>query len=248
MDSTTETISFKELLATLPRGEPVSTAALAKHGVSAFRASKLARSGWLVHLGRGVYMLPGDTLTRDGSLAFLSSQIAGLHVGSKTALAWRGVRQNVAFREVVSLWGDKAKRLPDWFTMRFQAHYQATRLFDDKLPANRGLQPLPAGDPRVLVSVPERAMLELFSDIGKQQSLVEARDLVESLSGLREKVLDGLLRHTTRIKVVRVAAAFAAEMKLPWAHVAARHSKRVGGGKRWVAVGRTGERLDLRHP
>lgn len=100
----------------------------------------------------------------------------------------------------------------------------------------------------MLVSVPERAMLELFSDIGKQQSLVEARDLVESLSGVREKVLDELLRHTTRIKVVRVAAAFAAEMKLPWAPVAARHAERVGGGKRWVAVGRTGERLDLRHP
>jgi len=226
----------------------LSTAALAKRGVSAFRASKLARSGWLVHLGRGVYMLPGDTLTRDGSLAFLAGQVPGLHVGSKTALAWRGVRQNVAFREVVSLWGDTAKRLPDWFTERFQAHYQATKLFDDKLPANRGLQPLPAGDPRVLVSAPERAMLELFSDIGKQQSLVEARDLVESLSGLRVKVLDELLMHTTRIKVVRVAAAFGAQMKLPWARVAARHSARVGGGKRWVAVGRTGERLDLKHP
>ena len=193
-------------------------------------------------------MLPGDTLTRDGSLAFLSNQIPGLHVGSKTALDWRGVRQNVAFREVVSLWGDKAKRLPDWFTKRFPAHYQATKLFDDKLPPNRGLQPLPAGDPRLLVSVPERAMLELFSDIGKRQSLVEARDLVESLSGLRGKVLDELLRHTTRIKVVRVAAAFATEMNLPWARLAAKHSKRVGGGKRWVAVGRTGERLDLRHP
>jgi Transcriptional regulator, AbiEi antitoxin, Type IV TA system/Transcriptional regulator, AbiEi antitoxin N-terminal domain len=193
-------------------------------------------------------MLPGDTLTRDGSLAFLSGQITGLHVGSKTALAWRGVRQNVALREIVNLWGDKPKHLPDWFTKRFQAHYQATKLFDDKLPTNRGLQPLPAGDPRVLVSVPERAMLELFSDIGKRQSLVEARDLVESLSGLRVKVLDELLMHTTRIKVVRLAAAFAAELKLPWADLATKHSERVGGGKRWVAVSRTGERLDLRRP
>jgi len=248
VESTAETISFKDLLATVPRGEPLSTAALAKHGVSAFRASKLARSGWLTHLGRGVYMLPGDTLARDGSLAFLSGQVAGLHVGGKTALAWRGVRQNVARREVVNLWGDKPKRLPDWFTKRFQAHYQATQLFDDKLPASRGLQALPAGDRRVRVSVPERAMLELFSDIGKQQSLVEARDLVESLSGLRVKVLDELLMHTTRIKVVRVATAFAAEMKLPWADLAAKHSERIGGGKRWVAVGRTGDRLDLRHP
>jgi hypothetical protein len=116
------------------------------------------------------------------------------------------------------------------------------------LPKAFGLQPLPTGDPRVLVSVPERAMLELLSDVGKVQSLAEARELVESLSGLREKVLNQLLRHTTRIKVVRMAATFATDMKLPWAALATRRSERIGGGARWVAVGRTGERLDLRRP
>lgn len=240
------TVSFKVLLASLPRGEPLSTAALHARGLSAFRASALARSGWLVHLARGVYMLPGDTLTRDGSLAFLSQQMHGLHVGSKTALAWRGVRQTIAFREHLSLWGDAPRRLPEWFTQRFPARYQATQLFDDALPKAFGLQPLPAGDPRVLVSVPERAMLELLSDVGKVQSLAEARDLVENLSGLRESVLDELLGHTTRIKVVRMAATLASGMKLPWAALASRHDERIGGGARWVAVGRTGERLDLR--
>lgn len=116
------------------------------------------------------------------------------------------------------------------------------------LPDDFGLQPLPAGDPRVLVSVPERAMLELLSDVGKGQSLAEARELVEGLSSLREKVLDELLSHTTRIKVVRMAATLASGMKLPWAALASQHSERIGGGARWVAVGRTGERLDLRRP
>lgn len=248
MSSTPASVSFKVLLAGLPRGEPLSTAALQARGLSAFRASALARSGWLVHLARGVYMLPGDALTREGCLAFLAQQTPGLHVGSKTALAWRGVRQNIAFREHLSLWGDTPRRLPEWFTQRFPASYQATRLFDRTLPKAFGLQPLPTGDPRVLVSVPERAMLELLSDVGKVQSLAEARDLVESLPGLREKVLDELLRHTTRIKVVRMAATLAIGMKLPWAAVASRHSERIGGGARWVAVGRTGERLDLRRP
>ncbi|MEO8125415.1 MAG: type IV toxin-antitoxin system AbiEi family antitoxin domain-containing protein [Burkholderiales bacterium] len=246
METTTHPVSFKELLASLPRGEPLSTSSLQARGLSAFRASALARSGWLVHLARGVYMLPGDTLTRDGGLAFLSAQTPGLHVGSKTALAWRGVSQNIAFREHLSLWGDQPRRLPDWFTQRFPAGYQATQLFDDTLPKAFGLQPLPAGDPRVLVSVPERAMLELFSDVGKVQSLTETRELVESLQGLREKVLDTLLMHTTRIKVVRMAASFASDMKLPWAPLAGKHSERIGGGARWVAVGRSGERLDLR--
>ena len=236
------------MLSSLPRGEPLSTAALQARGLSAFRASALARSGWLVHLARGVYMLPGDTLTRDGSLAFLSEQAPGLHVGGKTALAWRGVRQNIAFREHLHLWGGAPRRLPAWFTERFPADYQATQLFDDDLPDGFGLQPLPTGDPRVLVSVPERAMLELLSDVGKAQSLAEARELVEGLSGLRDKELDRLLRHTTRIKVVRLAASLAAGMKLPWAALAQRHSERIGGGARWVAVGRSGERLDLRRP
>jgi hypothetical protein len=248
VDSTVIPVSFKALLANLPRGEPLSTAALQARGLSAFRASALARSGWLVRLARGVYMLPGDTLTRDGSLAFLSAQTPGLHVGSKAALAWRGVRQNIAFREHLSLWGDTPRRLPAWFTQRFPAGYQATQLFDDTMPKAFGLQPLPAGDPRVLVSVPERAMLELFSDAGKVQSLTETRELVESLPGLREKVLDPLLKHTTRIKVLRMAATFASSMNLPWATLAGKHSERIGGGARWVAVGRSGERLDLRRP
>jgi Transcriptional regulator, AbiEi antitoxin N-terminal domain len=47
-------------------------------GVSAFRALALARSGWLIHLGRDAYMLPGDTLTRDGCLAYLSQRVPGL--------------------------------------------------------------------------------------------------------------------------------------------------------------------------
>ena len=222
--------------------------ALKKLGITPFRASALARRGWLGHLARGVYMLPGDTLSRDGALAFLADQIPGLHVGGQAALAWRGVRQNIAFREVLSLWGDKPKPLPAWFTDRFPARFQATQPFDASTPARLGLQPLPNGDPRVLVSVPERGMLEMLSDIGKTQSLAEARDLVESMPSLRENVLDELLQHTTRIKVVRAAANLSTEMQLPWAALARKHSERVGGAQRWIAVSKSGERLELKRP
>jgi hypothetical protein len=191
-------------------------------------------------------MLPGDTLTRDGCLAFLSSRIPGFHVGGKTALEWRGVRQNVAFREVLTLWGNRRKALPDWFRERFKSRYQATQLFDSGLREGFGLQPLPGGSPDIPVSVPERALLELLSDVGKTQSLDETRQLTETLHSLRGKVLDELLAHMTRIKVVRLAESLATELKLPWAPVAKRHSQRLGGGKRWVAVSKSGERLDLR--
>jgi len=249
MASNTHNFSFKNTLAKLPRGEPLTTAVLREHGVSEFRASALGRSGWLTHLGRGVYMLPGDTLTRDGCLSYLAGQIPGLHVGGKTALAWRGIRQNVSFREILSLWGDQpTRRLPQWFTERFSARYQATQLFDADIQKGFGLQPLPNGRPEILVSVPERALLELLSDVGKTQTLQEARQLVESLRTLREKTLDKLLAHTSRIKVVRLAELLARDLDLSWADTAKRHSHRIGGGKRWVAVAKTGERLDLRRP
>lgn len=246
MASTQEKFSFKTALAQLPRGEPLGVDLLAKHGVTAFRASALARSGWLVHLARGVYMLPGDTLTRDGCLAFLNGRIAGFHVGSRTALDWRGVRHNVRFREVLSLWGNNRVALPSWFTTRFPSRYQVTQLFDARLKKNYGLQPLPNGRAEVFVSVPERAMLELCSDVGKNQSFDEARQLVEGLRSLRTNVLEELMAHVTRIKVIRLAALLSKELELPWAVVAKRQSQRMGGGKRWVGVAKSGERLDLR--
>jgi hypothetical protein len=191
-------------------------------------------------------MLPGDILTRDGCLAFLSASIPGFHVGSHTALAWRGVRHNLAFRERLMFWGNQQIKMPVWFTQRFECHYQVTELFNSSMPVNLGLQPLPGGHGNVLVSVPERALLELLSDVGKTQSLEDVRQLVENLRGIREPLLDELLLYTIRIKVVRLASQLADEYDLPWAALAHKHSERLGGGARWVSVTRSGERIDLK--
>lgn len=241
-----EDFSFKSLLAVLPRGEPLDVALLKQHKLSASHASHLAKSGWLVHLGRGVYALPGDSLSREGCLAYLMRRHEGLHVGAKTALAWRGVKHNIPFREVISLWGQASVRLPDWLVNLYPCTHQTTGLFDDKLSEGFGVQPLPAGHPGVRVSVPERALLELLSDVGKTESLSDARALVESARSLRTPILDTLLAHTTRIKVVRLASALAEELDLPWAALAKKHSEAKGGGSRWIAVSKDGERLDLK--
>jgi len=246
--SKADSFSFKAALADLPRGEPVTAALLRKHGATTSHASWMARHDWLHRLGNDAYLLPGDTLTREGALAYLSARIPGFHVGSRTALAWRGVRHNLEAKDSLSLWGDRTARLPAWFVERFGAHYQVTRLFDTEMPTNLGLQPLPAGRPDVLVSVPERALLELLSDVGKQVTLETARQLTESLRNLRAPVLDQLLSHATRIKVVRLAAMLAGEAHLAWAPVAQKHSRRLGGGQRWVGVTKSGERIDLKRP
>lgn len=237
---------FRSMLSGLPRGQPIGMQQLEAHGLSAKHASRLAQAGWLHRLGRGTYLLPGDTLDRQASLAQLSQSISGLHVAGKTALAWWGVRHNLAASELLSLWGDAPAKLPEWFTDNFPAHYQASHLFDNALPPLLGLAALPDGRPDVLVSTPERALLELLSDVGKRQGLEEAGHLLESARTLRLAVLDELLGHVTRIKVARLAAALSHDLALPWHSIARHHSQRLGGGERWVTRGRTGERLNLK--
>lgn len=234
------------MLATLPRNEPLCTRYLVDCGLSESRVSYLSRHGWLTKLGRGVYMLPGDTLGRDGSLAFLTTRIDGFHVGGKTALAWHGVRHNLMFKERLSLWGNVPMCLPTWFAERYDSHYQTTQIFDQKAPPLLGLAALPTGRSDLMVSSPERAILELLSDAGKFQTLEETRNLVESARNFRMSLFADLLGHVTRIKVVRLASALADEYGLPWAELAREHSERVGGADRWIAVGKTGVRLDLR--
>ena len=246
MKSTTDYFSFKDVLKVLPRGEPLDVSYLKENGLSTQHAAHLAKAGWLTRLGRGAYMLPGDKLTRDGCLAFLMRQHASLHVGGKTALSWRGVRHNITFSETITLWGGAQLRLPAWYQNQFRSTYQTTSLFDATLPSGFGIQPLPGGDLAVRVSGPERALLELLSDVGKTEVLQDTRNLVESTHSLRLPVLKTLLTHTKRIKVLRLARELSEHFELPWAKLAKEYSDKKGGGTRWIAVTKTGERLDLK--
>lgn len=203
-------------LSALPRGRPVAAATLKEIGVSRFLAAYYARSGWLVRLGRGVFAFPNDELDIDASVTFLSTQVPGLHLGGKTALAQRGVRHNVGPRERLILWGDKATKLPPWFTKRFPSRYVSRQLFDRALPKGFGVQPLPEKPNGPPVSVPERALLELLVEVGVEQGLEETRNIMEGLRSVRVDVLGTLLDHCPRVKVVRLCLNLAEELNLPW--------------------------------
>jgi len=220
-------------LAALPRGRPVDTARLKEIRVSPALASHYVRAGWLARLGRGVFMFPHDELEVSASLKVLSGHVPGLHVGGKTALAWRGIRHNVGPQEKLTLWGQQARPLPKWFSERFPCHYVARNLFDPELAADFGLQSLPEAPEGVLVSVPERALLEMLSEVGSpRQGVEEARNIMEGLRSPRIQVLGTLLEHCPRVKVVRLCVQWAEELGLAWAAEARRLAGPRGRG-RW---------------
>ena len=70
-------------------------------------------------------------------------------------------------------------QLTDWFTERFPARYHRKRLFDEQPDALRHVGPFDQGQRAPAVSSPERALLELLSDVGVRQPMQEARELAE---------------------------------------------------------------------
>src|SRR6202041_4161439 len=107
-------------------------------------------------------------------------------------------------RPVLTLYGWNAARLPAWLTERFPAKYHRKRLFQEPPGAPLHVGPFEKREGAPLVSAPERALLEVLSEVGVRQPLQEARELIESTYSLRGDVLRDLLKRCTSIKTVRL--------------------------------------------
>lgn len=235
----------------MPRGEPFDLAQLKALGISAVLAAKYVESGWLVRLGQGVYAFAGDDWTAHGGIKLLQRRVPGLHVAGKSALALQGVRHNLARRETLVLWGDaRLGKVPDWFTQRYPARYVGSQLFDwsQKQDLDTRTRHTPPGVTEgLMVSVPERAVLELLHDVGTKQGVEEARSLFESLRSPRMAVMGLLLSCCTSVKTVRLFLTWARETELlDVDSLLSTYSIPVGSSRRWVTRLKDGNLMSLR--
>jgi hypothetical protein len=216
-------------------GAPLTSEDLAALGISADLAVHYVRAGWLNRLARGVFCKPGDALALHPSLVLLERMFQGLHVGGKSALDWYGVRHYLAQQPKLHLYGWTAGRLPAWFTDRFPTEYRRKRLFAEEPSKLLHAGPFEkrAGAPHV--SSPERALLEVLSEVGVRQSLQEARELTESSYTLRADVLRELLQSCTNIKTVRLCLQLGRELSLPWAAELDPAKLPTGSSRPWVS-------------
>jgi hypothetical protein len=219
-------------------GTPITSASLAALGISSNLAGQYAKAGWLTRLGQGVYARANDVLDLYRCLAVLQNSVDGLHVGGKTALDWHGLRQYVSLKPTLQLYGWESAGLPAWFTGRFPAEYRRKRLFREA--PGQLLHVQPHADSDALVSSPERALLEMLSEVGLRQPLQEAREIAGSTHHLRSRVLSQLLEHCTSIKTVRLCLHMGRELQLPWAKKLNAETLPAGSKSPWVSQSRDG--------
>lgn len=244
--TTTKQNKLKSLYICVAPGVPLTSEDLAALGISADLAVHYVRAGWLTRLTRGVFCRPNDTLELHPSLVLMERRLEGLHVGGKSALDWYGLRQYVSQQPLLHLYGWEAGRLPEWFTERFPSEYHRKRLFNEPPAAMLHVGPFEKHKGAPQVAAPERALLELLSDVGVRQPLQEARELVESAYGLRADVLRELLLHCTSIKTVRLCLHLGREGALPWAAKLDPAALPTGSDRPWVS--RSAEGLLVLNP
>ena len=230
--------SYLNQVTLLPTGHPVTLAYLKDLGVSEDLAGYYARSGWLTRVAQGIYSRPGP-LDLYASLKVLELRIPGCHIGGRTALAWHGIQHFVRPESPLELFGWDSVRLPDWFCKAFPAVYRRKRLFIEtpkSLVSVSGFgDAQTVGTSIPLASDPERALLEMLSEVGPRQSLAEARAIMEGAYGLREEVLLNLLGLCTSVKTVRLCLLLSRELSLPFAEALYSANLPTKGKGAWVS-------------
>lgn len=232
---------------TLPEGLLVDAAWMERHGYSTSLRSQYVAAGWLTQPVRGTYKRPRGELTWEKVIVSLQTLLdSSLFVGGRTALDLQGFGHYLAPSgpSVVHLYGKAAP--PGWLaklplpqTFRFHRVQTLFRTLPDKpVPQDGTLRQLQvASEWPLMVSTPERALLEMLDELPGRESFDIADKMVEGLSALSPRRLQLLLTDCRSVKAKRLFFFFAARHPHAWVKQIDRSAVDLGAGKRSLVKG-----------
>ncbi len=245
----------------LPEGLVVDARWLERHGISRQLRRKYVMNGWLLSLARGVYRRPvpsdpnGPLLWQQ--LVVSLNALIGLPVavGARTALEVQGLAHYLAVsgpREVhLYTQGDPPRWVPRLGIETQVVFHSSLKLFRGaQIPPYGGkagsasmtqssltLQPSGLQSLPLVVSTPERAILELLDEVPSRETFHQADVLMEGLRTLSPRRLQALLADCRSVKIKRLFFWFAERHNHVWLHQLDRSSIDFGKGKRMLVRG-----------
>lgn len=193
----------------------------------------LVKSGQLEPLAAGVYLRPGTKMNWQGAVASLQNMFRlDLTPGGLTALEQHGFAHYlpISRKRQVRLYGKDA--IPKWLVLALPDVE-----FDRYLPLpgsgstglvnfeydtqERLLSPPESSSERknawpFTLSLPERAFLEVLQDVPDTVSFEHAEQLLQGMTTLSPRLMEGLLRKCTHVKVRRLFYWLAERQTYTW--------------------------------
>jgi len=250
----------------LPEGLLVDAAWLSQHGYSTGLRSQYVAAGWLHQPARRVYQRPRGPLGWQQVVVSLQTLLArDLVVGGRTALELHGFAHYLQ-QHATSVHLHGPEQPPTWLQdLKMDARFvyrNDARLFrkqrvstaPHRLDAEAGPHPgrpdsivaQPWGPWRwpLMLSAPERAVLELLDELPDKESFHQADMLMEGLSTLGPARLQTLLADCRSVKVKRLFFFFADRHQHAWLKRLDKSAIDLGSGKRMLVKG---GRFDAKH-
>lgn len=209
---------IQQILERTPHGSVLFGSWLSSQGLDARGQYSYMKSGWLDRISKGVYYMHGVNPTLMAAVSSYNTQLGkSCIVGAYTALELRGYSHYLSMgKPMAYLFTDKTNKLPSWLlkgNWDMTIKYMTTSFLGDEL---LGVETTIIDQHNLLVSSPERAILECLNLPDASSSLLDIYYIMEGLTTLRPKLVQSLLESCTSQKVKRLFLYMAEKAGHPW--------------------------------
>lgn len=209
---------IQQIIGSVPHDSVLFGSWLSSQGLDARGQYSYMKSGWLDRISKGVYKIHGSTPTLMATVSSYNMQLGkSCIVGAYTALEFRGYSHYLSMgKPLAYLFTDKTNKLPSWLLKEewdMTIKYMTTSFLGNEL---LGVETMTNNQHELLVSSPERAILECLNLPDASYSLLDIYYIMESMTTLRPKLVQTLLESCTSQKVKRLFLYMAEKAGHSW--------------------------------
>lgn len=210
---------------------------LSAQGINRAEQAAYVQSGWLEKVAHGVYKVAGANVSLFSAISAYNSQLGKqCIIGAETALEIRGYSHYVPMgKPLAFLFTDSHAKLPQWFlTTEWDRtiRYHTISLWADN---SLGLEQHEEDGRMLLISSPERAIMECLNRPFISQTLMDTYYIMEMLTTLRPKLVQQLLEQCSSVKVKRLFLYMAEKANYPWYKAIDTSRVDLGSGRRMIS-------------
>lgn len=209
---------IQKILESAPRDSVLFGSWLSAQGLDTRSQHAYMKRGWLDRVSKGVYKVHGTTPQIMATIsAYNTQQGKSCIVGAYTALELRGYSHYLPMgKPTAYLFTDKENKLPTWLSegeWDMYVKYMTTSFLGEGL---MGVNTTNVDGHELLVSSPERAIMECLNMPSAASSLLDIFYIMEGLTTLRPQLVQSLLESCTSLKVKRLFLYMAEKSNHPW--------------------------------